>query len=102
MELNDALQTTAELTVEVPGGEIKVEYRVNAFTPALVESDGGIAEALEVVLVSSDLTKDGEPVPLTSEGLKLVPFVIQRAIWRAIGGDHSPNLTGSSTIKPGV
>lgn len=99
MELNDVLQSTAQLEVEVPGGKITIKYRVNAFTPALVESDGSVSEALVTLVDSWDLTQNQEPVPLTLEGLKLVPFGVQRAIWRAIYGDHSPNVTGSSAIS---
>jgi hypothetical protein len=87
----------ASLRVDISGRKLDVIYRASEYTPELLEAGMGFPAALVKLVVDWGLERNGQPVPITLEGLATVPFAIQRAIWNAILEDFDPNLTWATS-----
>lgn len=107
IKLHQLRDQTAPATVQYEGHEIKLEYRVAAFT-AEVESRlhqaddehrpvNGLAEVLEKIVAAWDILDDNDkPLPVTLELLRQLPFGLLQEMVTAIAEDLSPNVRNAA------
>jgi hypothetical protein len=107
MELADLIRDERTLTVRVAAGELEITYRPSAFTAAAEEKyldaienkrvNLAYAQALSEILTGWDLTRDGEPVPITLDELKHLPAEFLAEVFLAIVQDN--RMGGKETRK---
>lgn len=94
MDIGSYKAVTKPLAVDFGGEVINLSYRENIYTlgfqrrlfKALDEQSADLlAESFGELIASWDLLEDGQPVPLTPEGVERVPLPILAAVDRAIG-----------------
>jgi hypothetical protein len=100
MKLSDLKYETRQLTVDIEGQPLRVEYFVNLYTPEL-EADilaaenqpaAGLAHVLGILIKTWDLEdEDGQIYPLTGPRTSKLPLSFMLKVLAAIGEDMRPN-----------
>jgi hypothetical protein len=114
LELSDLKVKRRSVAVQYDDEIINIEYCPGMVTPeyqsamlALAKCDTNedqVAawEQILAVMVSWDITNDGEPLPITRETLGIMPTDLLIAIMQAITADANPNARSAGTSGAGL